>query len=162
TLPELFRAGRPDPSARLLTVPGGTDLTYGEADRRTAQLARVLRDLGVGAGDRVAVQAPKSPTLVLLYLACVRTGAVLLPMNTAYTDAEVAYLLGDAAPRLFVRDAGEARSDVQQLTVDALDALAAERPGEFEDVEVRPDDLAALLYTSGTTGKPKGAKLTQA
>ena len=152
TLPELFRRARPqDPStAPFLEVPGGAALTYADVDRATAQLAHVLVAAGVVLGDRVAVQAEKSPAFVLLYLACVRVGAALLPMNTAYTPAEVDRLVADAEPALVVDDARLA----------ALEANAQMRPVEFDDVAVGPDDLAALLYTSGTTGAPKGAMLS--
>jgi malonyl-CoA/methylmalonyl-CoA synthetase len=128
-------------------VPGGVRLTYGDLDRRSAQLANAL---GVGPGARVALQVEKSPEALLLYLACVRAGAVLLPMNTAYTAAEVAHLVADAEPSLVLDDA-------------ALAALVLEADGHsevFADVEVGPDDLAAILYTSGTTGRPKGAMLS--
>jgi malonyl-CoA/methylmalonyl-CoA synthetase len=149
TLPELFRRGRPaDPDATtFLEVPGGVRLSYGDVDRRSAQLAHAL---GLGRGARIAVQVEKSPEAVLLYLACVRAGAVLLPMNTAYTAGEVAHLVADAEPSLVVDDAG-------------LASLVRESEGHsttFDDVEVGPDDLAAILYTSGTTGRPKGAMLS--
>jgi malonyl-CoA/methylmalonyl-CoA synthetase len=104
---------------------------------------------GVRPGDRVALQVDKSPEAVLLYLACVRAGAALLPMNPAYTSDEVAHLVADAEPALHLDDGGLA----------ALVAAAASNPERFDDVEVGPDDLAAVLYTSGTTGRPKGAML---
>jgi len=120
-------------------------MTYGDADALSAGLADTLRARGVRPGDRVAMQMEKSPFAVLLYLACLRSGAIFVPMNTAYTEVEVAHLVADAEPALVVRDAGEfgeVRGDV------------------FEDVDPKPDDVAAILYTSGTTGRPKGAKLT--
>jgi len=125
-------------------VPGGPTLTYADVDRRTAAMAAAL---GVAPGERVAVQAEKSPEYLLLYLACVRAAVVLLPMNTAYTPDEVAHLVGDARPALVLDDAGVAE-------------LAGAPEAAFDDVPVGPDDLAALLYTSGTTGRPKGAMLT--
>jgi malonyl-CoA/methylmalonyl-CoA synthetase len=131
-------------------VPGRDRLTYGDADRLSAQLAHALVAAGVRPGDRVAVQAEKSPGFVLLYLACVRAGAALVPMNTAYTADEVAHLVGDAEPALVVDDARLAE----------LGADARTRPTSFDAVPVGPDDLAAILYTSGTTGKPKGAMLS--
>jgi malonyl-CoA/methylmalonyl-CoA synthetase len=134
----------------LLDLPGGPPVTYGDADRQSAQLAHGLVAAGVRPGDRVALQVEKSPDAVLLYLACVRAGAALLPMNTAYTAAEVAHLVADAEPALHLDDAGLA----------TLVATAATNPEAFDDVEVGPDDLAAVLYTSGTTGRPKGAMLS--
>src|SRR3954452_19994512 len=96
-----------DPGAvTFLDVPGGETWSYDDADRAVARLANALAALGARRGDRVAVQVEKSPAAVLLYLACVRAGAVLLPMNTAYTDDEVPSLLADADPRLLVQDPG--------------------------------------------------------
>ena len=148
TLPELFRRGRPAPDTVLLETLDGTTLTYGEADRRTAALAHGLVAAGVEKGDRVALQVEKSVDAVLLYLACLRAGAALLPLNPAYTTDEVRYFLDDAEPALVLDETGLA----------AL--VAAGGPGTFDDVAVGPDDLAALLYTSGTTGRPKGAMLS--
>jgi malonyl-CoA/methylmalonyl-CoA synthetase len=152
TLPDLFRRGRPaDPdSTTFLEVPGGVRLTYGDVERRTAQLAHALVAAGARRGDRVALQVGKSPEAVLAYLACVRAGAVLLPMNPAYTADEVAHLVADAEPSVVLDDAG--------LAALVADSLA--RPTTFDDADVGPDDLAAILYTSGTTGRPKGAMLS--
>ncbi|HEY2331797.1 MAG TPA: AMP-binding protein [Acidimicrobiales bacterium] len=149
TLPALFAAGRPDdPDAVFLEIPGGEPWTYGATWDRAAQVANGMRAAGVRPGDRVAVQVEKSPEAILAYLACVRSGAVLLPLNTAYTDDEVGRLTADAAPALLLRD----RSEVA--------AFAEGQPVELDDHPVGPDDQAALLYTSGTTGRPKGAMLT--
>ncbi len=154
TLVELFRTGRPvDPTATsLLETPAGVRVTYADADHRSAQLARVVASFGVSRGDRVAIQVEKSPEAVLLYLACLRCGAALVPMNTAYSPDEVAYLVDDAEPALFVDDRRLAE----------LSCAADEQPPTFDDVEVSPGDLAAILYTSGTTGRPKGAMLSHA
>ena len=142
TLQDLL--GRGDSEATFLRAPGGPTLTYADVDRRTAAMAAAL---GVAPGERVAVQAEKSPEYLLLYLACVRAGVVLLPMNTAYTADEVAHLVDDARPALVLDDAGVAE-------------LGCAPDAAFDDVPVGPDDLAALLYTSGTTGRPKGAMIT--
>jgi malonyl-CoA/methylmalonyl-CoA synthetase len=175
TLPELFARNRPaDPSTQFLEVPAGPSgtalqLTYGDLHRRTAQLANVLRTAGVEPGDRVAVQVEKSPDALLLYLACVRAAAVFLPMNTAYTADEVGYLLGDARPRLFV--CGPEHPPPADVSPPVVLTLAADGSGSlgeraatadrtFGDEPVRPHDLAAILYTSGTTGRPKGAMLS--
>lgn len=167
TIPALLaQRGPDDPSALLLEAPDGTRLTYGGAQRRTARLAHAFRALGVRPGDRVAVQIEKSPLALLLYLACMRTGAVLVPMNPAYTDPEVDHLVGDAEPALFVRDPARGPAGaVPVVTADAqgegtLAELAAAQPDDHDDVTVGPDDLAALVYTSGTTGRPKGAMLS--
>jgi malonyl-CoA/methylmalonyl-CoA synthetase len=168
-LTSLFAERRPsDPDRVFLEVPGRLRLTYGDLADQTGRLAHALRTSGVGVGDRVAVQIEKSPLTVLLYLACIRAGAVLVPMNPAYTDNEVAYLLGDAEPRLFVRDPDRTAvgAPMTTLTADASGAgsladAAAVESAEFEDVNPGPDDLAAIVYTSGTTGRPKGAMLSQ-
>ena len=133
-----------------------------------------LSRLGVRPGDRVAAQVDKSTDVIVLALACLRAGAALLPLNTAYTLAELEYFLGDAEPALTVcRPA--ALADVRALTLRlglkaaeslgaARDGTFAERiaeaPAEFETVPRAADDLAAILYTSGTTGRSKGAMLT--
>ena len=168
TLGELFRRGRPaDPSAGLLEVPGGATVTYGDADHGSARVANALVALGVRPGDRVAVHAEKSPGFLLLYLACVRVGAALLPMNPAYTDDELRYLVDDARPAVLVQDPARAgRLDgPRPLTLDregrgTLADLAARHDDRFDDVACGPEDLAAVLYTSGTTGKPKGVRLS--
>jgi malonyl-CoA/methylmalonyl-CoA synthetase len=159
TLAALFARRRPAPSTVFIDVPDGQTVTYGDADRESARLAGALGQLGVRPGDRVAVQVEKSPAMILLYLACVRAGAVLLPMNPAYTDDEVAYLVDDAEPTVVVQE--PERAGPSGLTSLALAELAAAQPPSYDDVARGPDDLAAILYTSGTTGKPKGAMLTQ-
>src|SRR6056297_4278777 len=86
----------------LFERPGESHITFSQAQSTACRLATVLEELGVQAGDRVAAQVDKSAEVVLLYLACLRVGAVFLPLNTGYTGAEVDYFLGDAEPRLFV------------------------------------------------------------
>ncbi|MCU1361597.1 MAG: malonyl-CoA synthase, partial [Ilumatobacteraceae bacterium] len=151
TLLELIAPVRSDSTdPLLLAVDGSVRMTYGDAARRSAQFAHALRAAGVQPGDRVALQVEKSPDAVMVYLACVRSGSVLLPMNTGYTAGEVAYLVDDAGPAVVLDDAGLA------ALASAADAL----PTEFDDHVSAPDDLAAILYTSGTTGRPKGAMLS--
>ena len=145
--------------------------TYADLHRETARLANALVALGLRPGDRVAVQVEKSATNLLLYLATVRAGAVYLPLNTAYTLAELAYFIGDAEPSLVVCDpsardgvagvAGGARIEtLDRAGEGGLAALAATQPDVFATVERSADDLAAICYTSGTTGRSKGAMLT--
>src|SRR5688572_17811555 len=158
----LFRCRFPaDPDAPFLIEADGTRLSYAALDERTGCLAARLAALGVVPGDRVAIQAEKSVPGLLLYLATLRAGAVHLPLNPAYTAAEVRYFLEDSEPALFVGDpalgAAAARSSE---TLDALAEGAQEPHRPFEDVARAPDDLAAILYTSGTTGRSKGAMLT--
>ena len=101
---DAFRSRMPAPGRLLMETDDGRSLTYGDMLARSAQLAHALLQLGVEPGDRVAVQVEKSPEALLLYLACVRAGAVFLPLNTAYTLAELEYFFGDAEPRLVVCD----------------------------------------------------------
>ncbi len=166
-----------DPQWRFVEIVGGRRLTYGDLFDETARLANALTGFGVKRGDRVAVQVEKSVEAVLLYLACVRAGAVLLPLNPAYTLAELEYFIGDAEPALIVATperaeaigslaaaAGNAR--IASLGDDGEAGTLLEQArcasSEFEDVAVSDDDLAAILYTSGTTGRSKGAMLTHA
>lgn len=149
-----------DSAAPFLVEADGTELSYGALDKRTGYLAARLAELGVEPGDRVAVQAEKSVAGLLLYLATLRAGAVHLPLNPAYTAAEVRYFVEDSEPALFVGDperGGGARR-VETLAALAEGALQAGRSHEV--VPRSPDDLAAILYTSGTTGRSKGAMLT--
>ena len=161
------------PDAVFIETAEGRQWTYGDMIALSGRLAAALHRLGVGAGDRVAVQVEKSPESLMLYLACVRAGAVYLPLNPAYTLAELDYFIGDAEPRLVVvapqsREGVEAIAKTHGSRVETLDAtdggslllLAEAEAPDFADLERGPDDLAALLYTSGTTGRSKGAMLT--
>jgi malonyl-CoA/methylmalonyl-CoA synthetase len=152
--------------AVILLPEGGTvsgaafhALALGYAGRLAAE--------GVTPGDRVAAQVAKSPQALALYAACVAAGAVFLPMNPAYTPAEVAHFLTDAAPRVLIHDpavalAGlAARHGVRPLTLDAAGQGTLAPAAPLAPVPRGEGDLAALLYTSGTTGKPKGAMLAQ-
>src|SRR3954464_8179660 len=98
----------PAQDALFLETDTGRRVTYGELAHETGRMARLLADLGVKAGDRVAVQTEKSPEALVLYLATLRTGAVYVPLNTAYQKGEIAYFLKDAEPRLFVTDPARA------------------------------------------------------
>ncbi len=159
-------------------LPDGRRYTYADVAEVSARFANVLASLGVVPGDRVAVQVEKSIEALMLYLGTVRAGAVFLPLNTAYTAAEIEYFLGDAEPRVFVCDparaaelgpiAAKAGAKVETLGVwkspatsaGSLADRALEASAEFETVARTEDDLAAILYTSGTTGRSKGAMLT--
>jgi malonyl-CoA/methylmalonyl-CoA synthetase len=159
------------PAKVALRTGAGRILTYGDLEAGSARYANALVQLGVQPGDRVAVQIEKSPEAVLLYLACLRAGAIYLPLNTAYTLPELAYFLSDAEPALVVCDprdrdgvvgvAGTAAVSTLSAVGDgALADLAASRQQTFDDVSRTGEDLAAILYTSGTTGRSKGAMLT--
>lgn len=171
---DTLRAGQPEGGRVFIATPEGAVLTYADMERRAAQYANALVSLGVKPGDRVALQVEKSVEAIFAYLGTVRAGGVFLPLNTAYTAPEVDYFLGDAEPAVFVCDpAAEAtlasiagaRGVAHLLTLDAkgkgsLSAAADAAETSFKDVARGPDDLAALLYTSGTTGRSKGAMLT--
>lgn len=127
-------------------------MTYRQMDARSAQFAAVLRAHDVRPGDRVVVQIHKSVDAVAIYLASLRVGAIYVPLNTAYTVAEVEYFVEDASPKLTITEAN-------------IDGICAEAntAEPWRGVETRlADDLAAMVYTSGTTGRSKGAMLTHA
>ncbi|WP_270725901.1 malonate--CoA ligase [Shimia sp. Alg240-R146] len=158
--------------APFLHCDDGTTLSYDAFLKRAAQLAHTLSDAGVRSGDRILVQAPKLSDTIALYAAAVQAGAVYLPLNTAYTQAELEYFIEDADPSLIVCDSKDeatvgalAKSrGTPVLTlggdVGSLSRTADDKPTSFTAVERGPDDLAALLYTSGTTGRSKGAMLS--
>src|SRR5262249_18550603 len=139
--------------------------TYGEVEHATGRLAARLQALGLAPGDRLLAQTEKSVEALILYFACVRAGGVYLPLNTDYTEPELAYFVADAEPVLAVcRADSEALFDglgAGKMLALTLAALFAELPAtEAAPVARKPDDVAAILYTSGTTGKPKGAMLS--
>lgn len=163
-----------DTPARLaIETQDGAHISYGDLIARAGQMANVLVARGVRPGDRVAVQVEKSVANIVLYLSTVRAGAVYLPLNTAYTLNELDYFIGDAEPSLVVCDpakaeglapiAAKVKARVETLGPDGKGSLtdAAEKASsEFTTVPRTNDDLAAILYTSGTTGRSKGAMLT--
>lgn len=165
--------GLEDPKRLAIETHDGARISYGDLIARAGQMANVLVARGVKPGDRVAVQVEKSVANIVLYLATVRAGAVYLPLNTAYTLNELDYFIGDAEPSLVVCDpskaeglapiAAKVKARVETLGPDGKGSLtdAAEKASsEFATVTRAGDDLAAILYTSGTTGRSKGAMLT--
>jgi malonyl-CoA/methylmalonyl-CoA synthetase len=170
---DLLTRSSNDPNKVAIETASGERTTYAGLIAETGRMANVLKDLGVGPGDRVAAQVEKSVAAIVLYLATVRAGGVFLPLNTGYTPAEVEYFLGDAEPAVFVCDPSRlaslepvaAKAGARTVTLDAngagsLTEAAASAPEAFETVARTQDDLAALLYTSGTTGRSKGAMLS--
>ncbi|AZO17257.1 malonyl-CoA synthase [Mesorhizobium sp. M2A.F.Ca.ET.043.05.1.1] len=170
---DAFRSRMPAPDRLLMETDDGRSISYGDMLAKSAQLAHALAQAGVEPGDRVAVQVEKSPEAALLYLACLRAGAVFLPLNIAYTLPELDYFFRDAEPRLIVCDpdrlagveplAASIGATVLTLGRDGQGTLASQasrQATEFSDVARGPDDLAAILYTSGTTGRSKGAMLS--
>jgi malonyl-CoA/methylmalonyl-CoA synthetase len=170
-----FRALIDDGQRPFIHVPDGSTISYADMVAHSGQMANALLDLGVQPGDRVAVQADKSAGVIMLYLACLRCGAVYLPLNTAYTLAELEYFIGDAQPCVVVcspaRLAGllpVARAlgvrHVVTLGADgrsgSLQERAQQQSPDVVDVARAATDLAAILYTSGTTGRAKGAMIS--
>ncbi|MFC5292878.1 malonate--CoA ligase [Bosea minatitlanensis] len=162
----------PAPEARFALLDDGRQYSYRDVLDASARFANALAALGVKPGDRVAVQVEKSIEALMLYLGAVRAGAIFLPLNSAYTPAEIAYFLGDAEPAVFVCDpakadalrphAEKAGARLETLGVGhgSLRDKAEAASASFADVARGPDDLAAILYTSGTTGRSKGAMLS--
>jgi malonyl-CoA/methylmalonyl-CoA synthetase len=144
-------------------VHGGPQITFAELLAGVECCADYLVRIGVGAGDRVVAQVEKSLGTVLLYLATLRQGAVYVPLNTGYTDAELGYFIDDARPRVIVVE-NERRSSVETLAPDlavtTLATIATHRRAAVPSVQVDGGALAAIVYTSGTTGRSKGAMLS--
>ena len=153
-------------SAKFIETDKAEIISYEDVFNLSGQIANALVAAGLKPDDRVAAQVEKSVTALALYLAVVRCGAIFLPLNTAYTESEMAYFLGDAEPRILVCDPSRSMSgNFTTLTLNAnntgsLVDLAQSQSAHFETALRKPDDLAAILYTSGTTGKSKGAMLS--
>ncbi|HEY0941604.1 MAG TPA: malonyl-CoA synthase [Steroidobacter sp.] len=168
-----------DPQRLLLETDQGRRLSYGEMLALTRRVAAALASLQVAPGDRIVAQVEKSPEAVALYLACLQLGATFVPLNTAYTFAELEYFLGDAAPSVAVvrpADREQILPIAQRCSVRHVETLddGHQRGGSLLEIADRlptdscvlsgshePSSLAALLYTSGTTGRSKGAMLTR-
>ncbi len=164
-----------DSGAPFLHVPEDEIvINYGNVLELSGRYANALAALGVGRGDRVAVQTHKRKECIWLYLGCLRLGAVYLPLNTAYTPAEIDYFVRDAEPALFVCEMNNEK-EMEPLMADAgvkhmaslgpngggsLPEMAAGCSTTFDTEEIDGDDLAAILYTSGTTGRSKGAMIS--
>jgi malonyl-CoA/methylmalonyl-CoA synthetase len=169
-----FEQHFPDDQRRtLMRTPTGRSYSYMEALDETSRMARCLTDLGLQAGDRVTVQVEKSPEAVWLYLACLRAGLVFHPLNTDYQLDELVYFVGNAEPsaiicdpvkeKLFIELTEGKHCEVLTLSAEGKGSLCdvlQETPPDFATVQQKSTDTAVLLYSSGTTGVPKGAKLT--
>ena len=159
------RTGEP-----CILIPDGPVIRYDRLDAESARMAHALIDAGCHPGDRVAVQVDKCWEALALYLACLRAGLVMLPLNTGYQKGELSYFFDDAEPRVIVcrpesaASVAALRPEAVVLTLSGGEGTlldrSADRPAAFEPVASRPDDLAAIVYTSGTTGRAKGAMLT--
>ena len=158
------------PDEPFAMMPGGPVIHYDQLAELSARYANVLRSMGCEPGDRVAVQTDKRWQVIALYLGALRAGCVYLPLNTGYQRSELSYFFEDAEPRVIVCRP-EAEGVITRLarganvltlgaTGGSLDERAADAPDRFDTVTSAPDDVAAILYTSGTTGRSKGAMLT--
>ncbi|MER6383011.1 long-chain fatty acid--CoA ligase [Streptomyces sp. NPDC001250] len=167
-LVDTARRAPDSPALRL----GTATTTYAELDRLSAQAAALLRTEGLRTGDRVALMLPNVPEFVVLYYAVLRAGGIVVPMNPLLKERETAYHLRDSGAVLLFEwhrapgegAAGAAAAGVRHLTVEpaAFTAELARLEPQFEVTAAAGDDIAVLLYTSGTTGRPKGAALTHA
>lgn len=162
---DLIASKIPAPDKIFLQRFDGVSQTYAEFFGESARYAHALRKLGVEASDRVAIQIEKDPKFLAIYLACLRVGAIFLPLNGAYTPHEIGYFLSDAEPKIFICEPDRIENfnpgpATKILAHDALTAMAAQQPKDFDNAERGPKDLAAIVYTSGTTGRSKGAMLS--
>ncbi|MAF84263.1 MAG: AMP-binding protein [Gammaproteobacteria bacterium] len=169
-----FSWGKPAGRERLLLMThDGNSFSYADAWRESARIANYLTETGLKPGDRITVQVPKTPLAVWLYLACLRGGFIYHPLNDAYQRTELEFFVNDAEPRAIICDPASENmfaplvvdSDCMVLTMnraghgslaDGIDYA----PDEFTTLDCESDTTAILLYSSGTTGKPKGAMLS--
>jgi malonyl-CoA/methylmalonyl-CoA synthetase len=163
-----------DQGASFIELADGRCFRYADLEAESARYARFLSDLGVLPGDRVTVQVDKSPQALFFYLACLRAGFIYIPLNPSYRLTEIEYFLDDAEPRFVLcasslldltQPAATRRGIAHVYTLDAdghgtLSAAAADTPATHDICPVAQDDTAVILYTSGTTGRPKGAIIT--
>ncbi len=174
TFPSLVRGRMGNPGKIFIHNDDGRDVTFEDLWTLSGRLAGALVAAGARSGDRVAMQVDKSPEAIALFLACARAGLILVPLNPAYTLPELAYFIADAAPRVIIatpqraaalRSLGEVHGVGATLSLgtaadgDVMEA-AFGQASDFSDVPGNWDDIIAILYTSGTTGRSKGAMLS--
>ena len=169
----VYREGFPaDLSTTCVELRNGSTISYGDLEDQSSQYANGFSNLGLKSGDRVSVQVNKSPEVLFIYLACLRSNLIFHPLNTAYKDNELSFLLGDANPSLFICEK-EVYEKIDSLNLEQMpnhiftlhkndkDSIQAVKLGGIHEVvDCSEEDTAALLYSSGTTGRPKGIMLT--
>ena len=168
-----YREGFPqDLKSPFLEYPDGSLITYEELEEQSSQYANGFSDLGLQPGDRVSVQVDKSPEVIFIYLACLRSNLIFHPLNTAYKESELSFFLDDAKPSVFIcqKEIYENISSLvlkkepqfvfTLLPLEGESIQSIKRKGDHEIVDCSEEHTAALLYSSGTTGKPKGIMLT--
>ncbi|URQ65947.1 AMP-binding protein [SAR86 cluster bacterium] len=168
-----YREGFPkDLSTPCIELKDGSIISYKELEDQSSQYANGFSNLGLKPGDRVSVQVNKSPEVLYIYLACLRSNIIFHPLNTAYKDHELSFLLEDADPTLFICEKEvyekidslnlkHPPSHIFNIQIQHKDSIQAIKlAGIHEVVDCSEEDTAALLYSSGTTGRPKGIMLT--
>lgn len=163
-----------DRASIFIETPTGETYSYAMLEEEVSRLALFLTDCGIEKGDRVAVQVEKSPQVLFLYLACLRAGLIYLPLNTAYTQSELVYFIRNAEPAAVVCDPTAeamfaniegAHQPQHVFTLDeegrgSLIEKSRSCRAQFNTTLCTKQDIAVILYTSGTTGQPKGAMIT--
>jgi len=168
-----YREGFPkDLSSPFLQQYDGSIITYKDVEDQSCQYANGFNDIGLRPGDRVSIQVNKSPEVIYIYMACLRANLIFHPLNTAYKENELSFFLDDARPSLFIcekqiydsissLELPSKPQNIYTLNSDENESIRhIKREGDHEAVACLKDDTAALLYSSGTTGKPKGIMLS--
>ena len=155
---------------RLAVRLGDTKVSFAEVDDASARVAAMLQGKGLQPGDRVAIMLPNVPSFPPIYYGVLRAGGVVVPMNPLLKSREVAFYLGDSGARWIFAfgqfaEASKGAADTSAECVVVTPGSSSSPRGRCAGhrvIEREPEDTAVILYTSGTTGKPKGAELTHA